>query len=234
MIQVAALMPIRNFGDAKNRLSGVLDQKERSLLFSAMVEDVLATLQGCAKVDSIVVVTNDLEAGALAQDYGATVIPEPERPGLIRAVSEAARQLTEAGVEVMLFLPGDVPLVGIEELEVVLEGFGQSEKPELVIVPAKDMGGTNCMAISPPSAIDFKFGEDSYKKHLDSARSMEIEPQTLRLPGIGLDIDTPADLMQLLDIYEKEMGGGSEYYTLRYLVSSGIAERLAMVSKELD
>ena len=60
-----------------------------------------------------------------------------------------------------------------------------------MIVPSKDFGGTNCMAISPPSAIDFQFGENSYRKHLENARSKGIEPETLTLPGLGMDIDTP-------------------------------------------
>ena len=86
------------------------------------------------------------------------------------------------------------------------------------------------MAISPPSAIDFQFGENSYRKHVKNARSKGIEPETLTLPGLGMDIDTPDDLMALIKSVEHKGEKTPSSKTFSYLKSSGIAERLTKLS----
>ena len=124
----------------------------------------------------------------------------------------------------MLFLPGDVPLVTPEELEIVLEGFGRQDTPELMIVPASDLGGSNCIACSKPDCMEFGFGEDSFRRHLAIARRLGIEPSVAKLPGIGLDIDTPDDLRKLASIL---VDSGIESHTHRYFRESGILERIS-------
>ena len=47
---------------------------------------------------------------------------------------------------------------------------------------------------TPPDALQFRFGENSFFPHLDNARSRGYEPQVVPCPGIGLDIDEPEDL----------------------------------------
>ena len=230
MSKVCAVIPIGALTDAKSRLSSVLEREERTMLFIAMVEDVLSAVNSCNKVQSIMVVTNDKDAASLSDSYGAAVRAEPEYPGLIQSVTHAAALLEKAHADIMLFLPGDVPLIKVEELETVLEGCAQTESRGLVIVPSKDFGGTNCMAISPPSAIDFQFGEDSYRKHLENARSKGIEPETLTLPGLGMDIDTPTDLIELIRSIAHEKDKTVPSKTFSYLRSSGIAERLTKLS----
>ena len=230
MSKVCAVIPIGDLTDAKSRLSSILERHERTMLFTAMVEDVLGALNNCNKVQSILVITDDEDAAVLCDSYGAEVKPEPEYPGLIQSVTHAAALLEKARADIMLFLPGDVPMINIEELGTVLEGFDQAELRRLVIVPSKDLGGTNCMAISPPNAIDFQFGEDSYRKHVENARSKGIEPETLTLPGLGMDIDTPEDLMVLIKSIEGAKTKASPSNTFSYLKSSGIAERLTKLS----
>ena len=227
---MCAVIPIGDLSCAKSRLSSVLSREERTKFFIAMVKDVLSALSQCNKVQSIMVVTNDGEAASLANSYGALVKPEPEHPGLIQSVTHAAALLEKAYADIMLFLPGDVPLINTEELETVIDGLSQSKASGLVIVPSKDFGGTNCMAISPPSAIDFQFGKDSYRKHIKNARSKGIEPETLTLPGLGMDIDTPEDLMILIRTIGDTNQNLVSSSTFNYLKSSGIAERLTKLS----
>ena len=50
------------------------------------------------------------------------------------------------------------------------------------------------MLLSPPQAVPLRFGDNSYFPHLDAARAQGIEPTIVPLPGIGMDIDHPADL----------------------------------------
>jgi 2-phospho-L-lactate guanylyltransferase len=220
----AAVIPIKQLDRAKQRLSPILSDEERTLLFTRMVEDVLTATEACTFVDEIVVVTDDEVVAQLALGFGARILNEPVVPGLIPAVTEAAKQLTADGIEVMLFLPGDVPLVTPEELEVVLDGFGQSGGPEFLIVPASDLGGSNCIACSPPDCMEFGFGEDSFRRHLGIARKLNIVPTVAKLPGLGLDVDTPEDLDELAKTLVEQ---GIESHTHRYLRESEILERMS-------
>jgi 2-phospho-L-lactate/phosphoenolpyruvate guanylyltransferase len=224
-----AVIPIKQLADAKQRLSGLLNSDERKRLFQAMVEDVLTAVEACTFIDNIVVVTDDQAVAELARSYGAEIRPEPDSPGLIEAVTQTGKQLAAEGVDCMLFLPGDVPLVTPEELEVVLEGFGMSGKPEFMIVPASDLGGSNCVACSPPDCMSFGFGIDSFRKHLGLAKDRGIVPQVAKLPGIGLDIDTPSDISELMVEVERSkqgQGGSTVYSTVRFLEEIGIEQRL--------
>ncbi len=229
---ITAVIPVKQLANAKQRLSSFLSASDRAALFSAMVRDVLTAVEACSLIDQIMVVTNDLEVSELSKEYGAKIHSEPQRPGLIESVTEAARDLSLAGVSTMVFLPGDVPLVSAEELESVLEGFGSSNEAEFLIVPAADLGGSNCVVCSPPDCITFGFGEDSFRRHLSIARELGLNPTVMKLPGIGLDIDTPNDLRELAALIEQEEQDYSDYNTVRFLMTSGLLEQLVADSKE--
>jgi 2-phospho-L-lactate guanylyltransferase len=225
-MMTTVVIPIKQLVDAKQRLAPMLNPDERQQLFTAMVEDVLTAVEACVQIDSIVVVTDDEAVATLARSYGAQVRPEPDNPGLIEAVTQTGQQLQEEGVDCMVFLPGDVPLVSAEELDVVLEGFGISGEPEFMIVPANDLGGSNCVVCAPPGCMEFAFGLDSFRKHLAIAKERGIEPQIAKLPGIGLDIDTPDDMAELVRQVRRDAREGQEYSTVRVLTALGILKRL--------
>ena len=54
------------------------------------------------------------------------------------------------------------------------------------------------MLCAPPDAVPLRFGDNSFFPHLDAARRCGIEPVVVRQPGIGMDIDHPADLAAFL------------------------------------
>lgn len=217
-----AVIPIKQLGNAKQRLASVLSADERNNFFRMMVEDVLTAVEACTLVDEILVVTDDSVVAGIAHQYGARILGEPGIPGLIPAVTQAGKHLAENGVNIMIFLPGDVPLVTPDELEVVLDGFGRSDEPEFLIVPASDLGGSNCIACSPPDCMLYEFGEDSFRRHLAVARKLGIEPIVVKLPGLGLDVDTPEDLQELAS---RLVESNIESHTYRYLRESGILDR---------
>lgn len=263
----AAVLPIKQLADAKQRLAGLLQPEERSQLFTCMVEDVLTAVESCPLIDRILVVTNDAAVADMASAYSAETMPEPSPPGLSAAVAAAGRALAAEAVHTLLFLPGDLPLVTPDEIEVALGGGvsghnpqgqdddqpegrlggnpgespGQQQArspggptalppamnpetiPAMTIVPASDLGGSNCIACSPPDCMEFAFGVGSFRRHLGIARSRGMNPEVVKLPGIGLDVDTPEDLRQLLALAPRIK---PDCHTIRYLVSSGIIGRL--------
>jgi len=193
-----AVIPVKQLENVKQRLDPVLDTGQRQRLLRAMFEDVLEVVTSCERVDRVIVVTCDARVAEVGREFGTEIRPEPEPGGLIEAVTAMGEQLAAEGVTTMVFLPADIPLITVEELEVALDGFGVMADHELLIVPARDLGGSNCVVCSPPDCMTFAFGEDSFRKHLALAREQGIEPAVARLPGIGLDIDTPADLRDYL------------------------------------
>ncbi|RYI98841.1 MAG: 2-phospho-L-lactate guanylyltransferase, partial [Acetobacteraceae bacterium] len=108
------------------------------------------------------------------------------------SVTAGARLLAREGAGGVLTMPGDIPAVTAAEVEAVLAAHGPA--PAFTIAPAHDELGSNAVLMSPPLAVPLRFGEDSYVPHLAAARAAGIEPRVVPLPGIGMDIDHPADL----------------------------------------
>ncbi len=218
---IGAVLPVKDVGDAKQRLASVLSAAERRLLCQAMVEDVLETLSRVRQLSEIIVVTRDAWASALAARYGARVLSEPSNDGQSAAVARAASALDGAGAAGLLQVPGDVPGASVAEIATVLEGHesARGTGPAVTLVPAHDRRGTNCVLCSPPGALPFAFGHDSFGPHCAAARANGIVPRIVPLPGLGLDIDTPDDLRAFI-------ATPAPGRTLDYLRESGIAERL--------
>ena len=228
-MKTCAVIPVKSFDNAKQRLSALLTDAERKALSYAMLEDVLIAIEACPLVDQCLLVTKDAAAIEMAAHYQLGTLAEPEQPGLVAAVTHAASTLAEAGTERLLFLPGDVPLVTAEELEVVLDGTF-SGGAGLSMVPAADLGGTNCLLTAPPNLIPFQFGVDSFRKHLAAAHNVGVNPTVLKLPGLGLDIDTPSDLKALMGRLAFQ-GAGS--HTYRYAISIDVIDRLQRITGEI-
>ena len=218
---IGAVLPIKDLGQAKQRLAGFLSGAERRLLCEAMAEDVLEALSQVPVLSDIVVVTRDERAGTLAARYGARVLEEPSNDGQSAAVKRAADALGRARAESLLQVPGDVPGASPHEISEVLAAHagGDEGGPAVTLVPSHDRRGTNCVLCSPPGVLPFAFGHDSFGPHSEAAWAQGIVPTILPLPGFGLDIDTPDDLRAFV-------ARPAEGRTLDYLRESGIAARL--------
>ena len=189
---VCAVVPVKELDRAKERLAPVLPPERRRALMLAMLEDVLTALAATPGLDGLAVVTVDAAAQRLATRYGARVIEIGARDGHSGAVAAAARLLAAEGCPGILTVPGDIPLVTPAELTQLLAAHRPT--PAFTIAPSRDERGSNAIICSPPDAVPFRFGEDSFFPHLRAAEACGIRPTVLRLPGIALDVDTPEDL----------------------------------------
>jgi 2-phospho-L-lactate guanylyltransferase len=194
-MKVWAAVPVKELTGAKQRLAAMLTPAQRERLAATMLEDVLAALAGAHRLAGILVNTVEPRAAALAQRYGAQVITDGARDGHTGAVLGMARALAAEG-RAMLTLPGDIPRVTPAEVDAVVSSC--LPPPSFTIVPAHDELGSNAVLCAPPGAVLLRFGDDSYFPHLTAARRCGIEPTVVRLPGIALDIDHPADLRMFL------------------------------------
>jgi 2-phospho-L-lactate/phosphoenolpyruvate guanylyltransferase len=187
--KVWAVVPVKRFDQAKQRLSGVLDSAGRASLAAAMLSDVLEQLSETAALTGVLVVTSDTEATAIAGSFGAAVLADPADSGVNDAVAYGVSKLGLLGASAAIIAPSDIPFVTSEEISSVLAAL---EQTAVVLAPATCDGGTNILGLSPPDVIAPAFGPDSFARHCALAR--DLRPAVIPLEGAGHDIDEPADL----------------------------------------
>lgn len=193
-----AVLPLRTLAGAKQRLASVLDDQQRSELFRAMVSDVLSVLAAHSAIDRVVVVSGDSAAGQLAEDFGVEFWREPDGlEGLSQAVQWAAGRIAEQGGRDLLVVHGDLPLLQLSDIDSLLEAHQPGAGSALTLVADRRQQGSNCLLVSPPDLIDFRYGPDSLHRHIDSAEQNGVRATVLYLEGPAMDIDEVADLQLL-------------------------------------
>jgi 2-phospho-L-lactate guanylyltransferase len=186
------IVPVKDLSKAKERLSSLLPQDVRTGLAYAMLEDVLTALKGSRLLDRIFIVTMDREAARIAGGMGIEVIEETEQKGESDSVDRASRICKEMGAGSVLVIPGDAPLIKSEDIDFIAEK--ESDPPCVILVPARDMLGTNAILRNPPDAIPSRFGHDSFRKHTEEAWKRGIRIEYYENARVGLDVDHPDDL----------------------------------------
>ena len=190
------LVPVKNLSYAKQRLASIMDQAARTQLARAMLSDVLEALARWNRRPEVGIVTNDPFALELATHFAFQVIPDPDSRTETEAVEMATRVCESRGVKHTLVIPGDIPLIQTSELQTI---YDSAPVQGCVLVPAADGRGTNAAWRNPAGLFPLRFGNDSFRPHLAAAHATQQPCVVLALPGIALDIDTPADLHELAE-----------------------------------
>lgn len=208
---ICAVIPVKSFVQAKSRLSSCLEDRARESLAKAMLEDLLDAVSSVNNIDSVLIVSSDPQAQAIADTYKAELLHEAIDTGLNSALEKAASYLLSKGVTQMLVLPADLPLISAADICTLLNVGNKSSlnnsdrdlsvptmQPKLVLVGARNSGGTNAMLVSPVDLISFRYGEQSYRDHLEQGIALGADVVQPELPGFLLDVDTQEDLQYLL------------------------------------
>jgi 2-phospho-L-lactate guanylyltransferase len=202
-VKATAVLPIKRFNAAKQRLAAGLGGEQRRTLAAAMVEDVLEAIAAARTIERTIVVSGDPIAQELAAAVGAEVVPDPEDGGHVAAALAGIARAEVEGAECAVLLPGDCPLLDPRELDRLLTGVPESY---VGIVPDRHGTGTNALVLSPPSAIVPAFGEGSRERHVEAARAAGVPFGVEELASLGLDLDTPADVIALTRELESRPG----------------------------
>lgn len=189
------LIPIKNFENSKQRLSALLNPEQRRLLAQTMLQDMLQALSKLPAGSLVALVTGDPEAQSLGQSYGFEIIEESNNHSETDAISLATEHCIARGIQSTLVIPGDVPLITADEVSTIL---ASAPKQGTVLVPAADGRGTNAILRSPPNLFPARFGNDSFKPHLEQAQKAGKEVVVLNLPNLALDVDDREDLIAVL------------------------------------
>ena len=205
-MRTCAVLPVKRFDDAKQRLDRTLNAGTRRALAEAMVSDVLHALRRATRVDVVIVVTGEHGAEALARAYDAQAIPDDDR-GHSHAARSGVDWALERDYERVLMVPGDCPALDPAEVDaLVVEGMSG---PDVVIVPDRHGTGTNALLLAPPDVIAPSFGPGSRARHEQAAHDAGARWRIAEPRSLVLDVDTADDLAVLHAALEARTGGAA-------------------------
>lgn len=192
-MRTAAILPVKSFSRAKQRLGASVAERLRAALAQAMVGDVLAALSVTDGIDATIVVTRQPEVASGAVAQGAIVVHDEDELGQSAAVTLGVRRALAEGFERVLCVPGDCPALDPAELTALMA----DGEHDVTILPDRHGTGTNGLLLCPPDAIAPSFGPGSCARHVDLARTAGLRWQVRHFPSLGLDVDTGEDLAAL-------------------------------------
>jgi 2-phospho-L-lactate guanylyltransferase len=193
-VKTLAILPVKSFGAAKQRLSESLGAGPRVALAQAMFIDVLRTLRRTRELDEIAVVTGDRTAESAASGQRVTVLADPGQQGHSHAAGIGIRHALAHGFDRVVMVPGDTPLLQPGDVEGLLV---RSERG-VTVVPDRHGTGTNALVLTPPDAIEPSFGPDSCARHVRLAQEAGAAHRLDVVSALALDVDTPGDLAELV------------------------------------
>jgi len=195
---VTALVPLRTGG--KSRLGAALDPSARAGLVLAMLDDVVAALNGAGIIDVRLLAGGD-EALNAAHERGLPAVPDPPSTGDGATGDVLLRRAVDAGLAAVpsdrdrLVVAGDLPLLSAAEVTMVLD-----VSTDIVVVPTSG-GGTAMLRLA--AGVDLgprrgtRYGPGSADAHVALARLAGRTVTLLELSGAHHDVDAAADLVEL-------------------------------------
>jgi 2-phospho-L-lactate/phosphoenolpyruvate guanylyltransferase len=216
-LRTVAILPVKRFALAKQRLGASVADPLRRELARAMVGDVLLALAQTGAIDRTIVVTREPEAADAARSRGSLVVADPAEQGQSAAAALGVQRALADGAERVLLVPGDCPALDPADLESLLagpapaaaepnapdrrdaSGHGAADGPTglVVIVPDRHGSGTNALVLTPPEVIAPSFGPGSCERHRALAVAAGAAWRIARPVSLLLDIDTGDDLQAL-------------------------------------
>jgi 2-phospho-L-lactate guanylyltransferase len=170
--------------EGKTRLHA--SRRTRHDLSFAMFGDVLAA---ALAVGSVLVVTPDPDATALADSAGADVVDDPGS-GQGTAVLAALAALAPGAI---LIVNADVPCVVPDDLRALLAA---TPPGGVALVEALD-GTTNALRITGSAAFADHYGRDSAARFTAHAEQLGLQVVAADVPNLAEDVDTLEDLRRL-------------------------------------
>jgi 2-phospho-L-lactate guanylyltransferase len=206
-VRATAIIPVKRFGDAKQRLLDTLDPRARAALVRAMFTDVIAAVTDASLVERVIVVTGEGRAERIALRHARRVatpievFQEPADRGQPEAATLGIVRAMALGAGCAALLPCDCPLLDPAELDAALE---RMHAGRVAVVPDRHGSGTNALLLAPPDAIGPAFGPGSRARHADRAGRAGHEVAIEELDSLALDVDTPDDLDVMAEVLAKE------------------------------
>lgn len=189
------LVPLRDLGGGKTRLSHCLSPAERRELTAFAATAVVSACKKAPAVERIVLVTGSAEASQWAAAAGVLAWPEPGGTrGLAAAMESAVAAHTHPGSRIAMVM-GDLPLATAAAISRCLR---RAEARPVTLVPNRTGTGTNMLAFTGGAHIALALGApDSLARHRRAAQAASLRFQTVASSPLALDVDDAEDLRLL-------------------------------------
>ncbi len=194
-MRTAAILPVKRFAAAKQRLGESVPDAVRLQLARAMVTDVLEALERTAGIELTILVTGQEDLARTAAEHGAEVVEDRSDSGQSAAVTLGVQRALGRSFERVLCVPGDCPALDPGELRALLARRAATQ--EVVIVPDRHGSGTNALLLCPPDAIEPSFGPDSFARHRALAHAAGLHACERDHGALRLGDDLVRDHQQL-------------------------------------
>ena len=184
--------PVKAPEACKTRLAPALGEAERRALVASMLQQVFAAASGARGVDEVLL----LGPSRHRLPADVRLLTEPG-DGLNAALASALAAAAAAGVARLVILSGDLPHLRCSDVE----ALAALQADELGVAPDRGGSGTNALSLPLPQAAGFQFryGEDSFARHLEEAARLGLSARTIRSEGLAFDVDAPEDLAALAE-----------------------------------
>jgi 2-phospho-L-lactate guanylyltransferase len=160
-----------------------------------MLEHVLGVLGSCPVIAGVMVVTDGDDVAALARGRGAVAARDRGRAPLGSIVDHALADVSARSARSALVIMSDLPLLTGADVRRLVDRMARAD---MVAAPDLRGEGTNALGLTPPLLLSTSFGtRDSFARHLSSAAERGLRVDVERSPGLGFDVDEPADLEKL-------------------------------------
>jgi 2-phospho-L-lactate guanylyltransferase len=183
---------------AKGRLAALLDAEQRAEL--ALTTLATAWEAAIEATGQAVILTADPRVASLLGP-GAEVLDEDATlAGLNAQLTGARARLIARGrigtAEPILILHADLPLATPGAIEALV---AMSPGEHSATMVASGDGGTNALLEWPAGRMALAYGPGSAAKHEQAAREAGLAVAWQESPALALDLDTPADVLALLN-----------------------------------
>lgn len=177
------VIPIKEFSEAKHRLSESMAPSRRDSLARWMATRVLTA----AAPLGVIVVCDSEDVASWSRDKGAAVAWTPGLD-LNGALTAALEKVAGAGIHRAIIAHADLPFAAN------LQRFTELGAREIAIVPDRRRDGTNVMSVPARTALDLQYGPGSFSRHRTAAGEAGLTVTVIEDEGLGWDVDEPEDL----------------------------------------
>jgi 2-phospho-L-lactate guanylyltransferase len=190
------IIPVKEPGNGKTRLAGVLDAAARARLMGEMLERVVAAARGARAIDEICL----LGPAVFRSAARLTRLADPGG-GLNAALTSALARCDDAAR--LVILHADLPRLTAADVE----RLAAAPADTIAIAPDRHGTGTNALSLPLPAAAGFAFafGIGSFARHGAEIQRLGLRRAVIASPGLARDIDVPDDLPDAADCLEEEV-----------------------------
>ena len=195
-----AIIPINEFSRSFTRLSSVLDLEQRMELAKNLSSRLIQILLAVDEVEKIVLFTCEKNWPGEMRHSKLVLRKDEDKKPLKQKIDSVADWAYGSGAKKMMYLSIDLPIVEKKDITQIID----SHKHGLTLVQAKKDGGTNALIADLPRKINFQFGADSFRKHLEAAKLEKLKTNILSTEGLSFDLDDHDDWEFLIKYYQPE------------------------------